>query len=377
MADLRIRVYNVAFGDAIFLTIPEGQDRTVKVLIDFGNALFNGGDDDALHAVGANLKEELGGDPLDLYIMTHEHMDHIQGPLLISKKFEIKAREVWMTASSAPDYYERFADARKKRLAALAAYNSIAAFASRTAAPERVQMLLALNNPRSSRDCVDFIAGIGEKPVVYVHREATVDEHHPFEETGVRLLAPEQDTSVYYGRLQPRTLGALPDAAGSGTEAAFPVIPPAGVAAGDFFDLVAFRANGMSANLRTIDKAANNSSVAIEFEWRGWRLLFPGDAEEKSWEIMDREAGLRPVHFLKISHHGSKNGSPLTQIDKVLPQQPHDARRRVCVVSTSVGAYPGVPDDGTLALLKSRVTEFFDTRDIAPGSWHDVVFSGP
>ncbi len=89
--------------------------------------------------------------------------------------------------------------------------------------------------------------------------------------------------------------------------------PPAGVAAGDFFDLVTFRATGMSANLRTIDKAANNSSVAIELEWRGWRLLFPGDAEEKSWEIMDRENQIKPVHFLKISHHGSKNGSPPAQ----------------------------------------------------------------
>ncbi len=99
----------------------------------------------------------------------------------------------------------------------------------------------------------------------------------------------------------------------------------------------------------------------------GWQLLFPGDAEEKSWEIMDRENLLRPVHFLKISHHGSRNGSPLHQIDKVFPAQPHDGRRRVCVVSTSVGGYPGVPDEDSLALLRSRSTEFHDTRDLARG----------
>ncbi|WP_319797415.1 hypothetical protein [Nitrobacter sp.] len=377
MAELRIRIYNVIFGDAILLTIPESDGRTVTMLIDFGNALLKGGDDDALRAVGENLKRELGNDPLDLYIMTHEHMDHVQGPLLISKKFRIKAREVWMTASSAPDYYERFANARKKRLAALDAYDSIAAFAARTAAPERFQMLLALNNPRASRDCVDFIAAIGEKPAHYVHREAAIDGHHPFVETGIRLLAPEEDTSVYYGRLRPRTLGVSPNAGGSVETPSDPVVPPAGVAAGDFFDLIEFRATGMSANLRTIDKAANNSSVAIELEWRGWRLLFPGDAEEKSWEIMDRENLLRPVHFLKISHHGSRNGSPLHQIDKVFPAQPHDGRHRVCVVSTSVGAYPGVPDEESLALLRSRSTEFHDTRDLAHGKWHDVVFAAP
>ena len=40
---LRIRVYNVLFGDAILVTIPEadaaGNEVTVNVLIDVGNAL--------------------------------------------------------------------------------------------------------------------------------------------------------------------------------------------------------------------------------------------------------------------------------------------------------------------------------------------------
>ena len=173
---------------------------------------------------------------------------------------------------------------------------------------------------------------------------------------------------------QPRTLALAPDGAATAARAAFPT-PPAGVAAGDFFDLVSFRASGMSANLRAIDKAANNSSVAIELEWRGWRLFFPGDAEEKSWEIMDRLQLLRPAHFLKISHHGSRNGSPPEQIDKVMPPQPHDGRRRVCVVSTAVGAYPGVPDDDTLKLLSARA-EFHDTRTLPLGMWQDVVFEG-
>ena len=376
MDRLRIRVYNVAFGDAILLTIPESDGRTVRVLIDFGNALVKGGDDAALLAVAEDLERELDGQPLDLYIMTHEHMDHVQGPLLASERVRLSARHVWMTASSAPDYYEsgKFPEAKKKRLATMAAYAQIAAFAARTAAPERVQALLAINNPRASRNCVDFIAGLGQTPPLYLHRTATIDGLHPFVETSIRVLAPELDTSVYYGRLQPRTLALAPDGAATAARAAFPT-PPAGVAAGDFFDLVSFRASGMSANLRAIDKAANNSSVAIELEWRGWRLFFPGDAEEKSWEIMDRLQLLRPAHFLKISHHGSRNGSPPEQIDKVMPPQPHDGRRRVCVVSTAVGAYPGVPDDDTLKLLSARA-EFHDTRTLPLGMWQDVVFEG-
>ncbi|HEY5817071.1 MAG TPA: hypothetical protein VIU14_01550 [Mesorhizobium sp.] len=374
MATLRIRIYNVLFGDAIFLTIPEAGGKTLKVLFDFGNALGKGGDDTALQAVADDLQAELAGEPLDLYIMTHEHMDHVQGPLLVSPRFKVKARQVWMTASSAPDYYERFANAKKKRLAALAAYAGIASFAAKSATPERIQTLLEINNPRASRDCVDFIAAIGDEAPLYVHRLADIAGKHPFVETKIRLLAPEEDTSVYYGRLQPRTLGAFFDGDAEAELPAGAITPPPGVSAGDFFDLVEFRSSGMSANLRSIDKAANNSSVAIELEWRGWRLLFPGDAEEKSWEIMDRNNALLPVHFLKVSHHGSKNGSPPLQIDKVFPEHAHDGKRRVSVVSTTVGAYPGVPDETLLAMLKARSTEFHDTRELALGKFHDVTF---
>lgn len=377
MASLRIRIYNVEFGDAILLSIPESDGRTVRVLIDFGNALVKGGNDAALMAVAEDLERELGSQPLDLYIMTHEHMDHVQGPLLASTRFRLSARNVWMTASSEPDYYTsgKFPEARKKRLAAMEAYASIAAFATRTAAPERIMALLAINNPRASRDCVDFIAGLGQTPPLYLHRTAAIDGQHPFVETAVRVLAPEQDTSVYYGRLEPATLALAPD--GWAAEAGRDEIatPPAGVAAGDFFDLVAFRANGMSANLRTIDKAANNSSVALELEWRGWRLFFPGDAEEKSWEIMARLGLLRPVHFLKVSHHGSANGSPPHQIDKLMPAVSPDGKRRVSVVSTAAGSYPGVPDAPTLQLLAAR-SELHDTRDVPAGLWHDVEFEG-
>ncbi len=376
MDQLRIRIYNVAFGDAIFLNIPESGGRTVKVLIDFGNALQKGGDDDALRAVGQDLKRELAGQPLDLYVMTHEHMDHVQGPLLVSRQFRIEAREVWMTASSAPDYYERFANAKKKKLATLDAYSGIAAFAAKTATPEHIQALLAVNNPNSSRNCVDHISTLSGRTPHYIHRESVIDGRHPFVETSLRVLAPEEDTSIYYGRLQPRTLGVSPDAGARGLLPADTITPPAGVAAGDFFDLLAFRASGIAANLRTIDKAANNSSVAIEFDWRGWRLLFPGDAEEKSWEIMDRYNELKPVHFLKVSHHGSKNGSPTNQIDKIFPVQRHDTRRRVSVVSTTAGAYPGVPDSASLDMLRARSDEFFDTREIAAGQWRDILFDG-
>ncbi|RVJ72526.1 ComEC/Rec2 family competence protein [Sinorhizobium medicae] len=383
--ELRIRIYNVLFGDAILLTIPEiddaGNEVTVTVLIDVGNALAGtAGRDDVFGPVVENIRDELGGKPIDLYIMTHEHMDHVQGLLHGARKLgvEFKTKHLWMTASSEGGaYYDRFPKAKQKRLAALSAYDSVAAFLEKNAAPvpTGIQTLLDINNPRSTKDCVKYISerGLDGTRALYVHRAVDVSGHHPFRHTNVRLLAPEEDTSIYYGALPPRTLGRMLDPAAPLSLNAEAITPPAGVSAGHFFDLIEFRSSGMAANLRTIDKAANNSSVAIELEWNGWRLLFPGDAEEKSWEIMDRENELKPVHFLKISHHGSKNGSPRHQLDKVLPERAPDGRPRFAVVSTREGAYSGVPDAETLTLVKGRA-HLDDTRDLNEGSWFDVIF---
>jgi hypothetical protein len=306
-------------------------------------------------------------------------MDHVQGLLFGAQKLgiEFQARHLWMTASSeGAAYYNRFPKAKEKHLAALAAYQAVAAFLAKSAAPvpPGIQALLAINNPRSSKDCVKHISERGHegtKPL-YVHRKAGIDGHHPFRRTKVRLLAPEEDTSIYYGALPPRTLGLVLDKASPNSLDAKAITPPAGVSAGDFFDLVEFRSDGMTANLRTIDKATNNTSVAIELEWNGWRLLFPGDAEEKSWEMMERSDGLKPVHFLKVSHHGSKNGSPLPQIDKVLPEQAPDGRPRFAAVSTRAGAYSGVPDLASLSLVASR-SHLADTREVAEGSWWELA----
>ncbi|MFD2252290.1 hypothetical protein FHS82_002143 [Pseudochelatococcus lubricantis] len=384
MQALRVRIYNVLFGDAILVSIPEidgnGEETVVHLLIDVGNALAGaGGDDSVFRKVLENIRDELAGKPVDLYLMTHEHMDHIQGLLYGAKKLDItvRAARVWMTASSAEDYYRRFPEARKKRSLALALIRSVTKFFRKSAAPvpPGVAALLAINNPRASKDCVDHIRKLADHPL-YIHREAPVGGSHPFRRTQVRILAPEEDTSIYYGRLGPDMFGAM---AGNAVPTAFPaqtVTPPAGVSAGDFFDLVRFRSNGMAGNLRTIDKAANNSSVVIELEWEGWRLLFPGDAEEKSWEIMDRRGLLRPVHFLKVSHHGSRNGTPPVVTDKVLPETAPDGRQRRAVVSTRVGAYEGVPDTETLATIAARA-QLFDTRTLEPGAWFDLEFAAP
>jgi beta-lactamase superfamily II metal-dependent hydrolase len=58
------------------------------------------------------------------------------------------------------------------------------------------------------------------------------------------------------------------------------VAPPAGVHAGAYLDLLSSRSQLNRQTVLEIDDAANNTSIVLEIEWRAWRLLFGGDAED-------------------------------------------------------------------------------------------------
>jgi len=74
-----------------------------------------------------------------------------------------------------------------------------------------------------------------------------------------------------------------------------------------------------------------------------------------------------PVHFLKVSHHGSHTGMPPDDIlDAVLPHPAAGATRSRAAVSTYPNTYPGVPDGDTLVALRERV-DLHSTRDLQPG----------
>jgi hypothetical protein len=63
-----------------------------------------------------------------------------------------------------------------------------------------------------------------------------------------------------------------------------------------------------------LDKAVNNTSLVLLMRYRGTTFLFPGDAQWGSWESwMSREDApelLDDVDVIKVSHHGSHNGTP-------------------------------------------------------------------
>jgi hypothetical protein len=414
MADtLTVRMYNVHFGDAILVTVPDRDPSTHKtttrrILIDVGNVALaqspEGGDDAVFKPVVDDVLNQLGGQPLDLYVMTHEHLDHVQGlphtawklyPNDFAQRF--KADWVWLTASSAPGYYDTHPDAKKKMQAFRAMYNRLRASLALHVLPNHAQLLemLANNNPTKTAECVDFLRGLNPARTKYIYRGVSLNGKHPFREAKFEIWAPEEDTSEYYGRFQPLALEDSPvtgagvkteTAARTGTEAAKepatparPLVqatPPAGVDVGAFLNLVEARRDGIADNLLAIDQAANNTSVVFLLEWRGWRLLFSGDAEVRSWNTMAKHGVLKPVHFLKVAHHGSHNGTPDGDVfDTILPAAEPVDRNRVAAISTWTDTYPGIPHAATDQRIESRC-ELFTTLQEKDELYYDLEFPG-
>jgi beta-lactamase superfamily II metal-dependent hydrolase len=381
MSDLVVRVYDVRFGDAVLVTIPDtsnGQPVERNILFDFGNALgTEGGQDDVLGPVMDDIVTRLNGKPLDLYVMTHEHLDHVQGLFHAAEdlKKTIKVDHAWLTGSANPDYYTTHKQAKKQKIAALAAYDQTA---SRLAAADSPfsRVLMANNDTKKTSKCVAYLREKLTDPghVHYVDRETDLTTLQPAASAKITLWAPEEDTAGYYGKFTSLARGlGIDDTFGFDDldglkvpEAELPR-PPGGVDAGAFYNLLDVR-HGAASTLLAIDQASNNTSVVMLLEWNGWKLLFTGDAEKRSWRTMDSLGFVEPVHFLKVSHHGSHTGMPPDEIlEKLLPMPTAGATKPRAAVSTYPKTYKGVPDDTTTEQLSQRAV-LTSTRDLPAGA---------
>lgn len=383
MSDLVVRVYDVRFGDAVLVSIPDtsgGHKVTRNILFDFGNALgTEGGQDDVLEPVMDDIIARIKGKPLDLYVMTHEHLDHVQGLFHASEVFgkSIKAKQAWLTGSAHPDYYKTHKQAKKQKIAALAAYDQAAIrLAAVPGHSAFADVLLANNDTRTTKKCVDFLREKLTDPgkVRYVDRETNLKPIQPAKSATITLWAPEENTADYYGRFKPMATGLrigetfdFDDLDGLKVAEEDLPRPPEGVDAGAFYNLLDVR-HGTSTALLSIDQASNNTSIVMLLEWNGWRLLFTGDAEKRSWRTIARLNLVQPVHFLKVSHHGSHTGMPPEEIlEKLLPMPAPGAAKPRAAVSTYPKTYKGVPDETSATELKKRA-DLTSTRDLPQGT---------
>lgn len=108
---------------------------------------------------------------------------------------------------------------------------------------------------------------------------------------------------------------------------------------------------------RRADHTANNLSIVLRLTptvrgLRRWRILLTGDAEEESYtSIVDRGHTLS-ARILKVSHHGSANGTPPWVVSKIRP--------RYSIMS--VGQRHGHPTEEVYRLLLRTGNEIFCTE---------------
>jgi hypothetical protein len=389
-----IRAYNVRFGDCILLSIDDGTAER-HALIDFGNAPSgvkrSGGKNDVFGPIAANIKTRTKG-VLDLVVMTHEHLDHMEGFYDQRNVFNtMTVRQVWMSLMSKPGYYEEFTKAKPQKDAVAALAQLIDRWQDGNRfrlVPDAVQTVVANNNmlDLSNVERVDYLRRLAKSTKYFSRgRKTGVNQHGLGTGVKMEVLAPESDASVYYGKLPSHAFGLGERLSHAALTMRAPnrrhpsLKRPPHMAADEFDRLKDEIAEIDMSSVFAIDKAANNTSLVLRVTVDGKVLLFGGDAEEESWAQMVKNKAIAPVDFLKIAHHGSINGMPFSGTGSVLDALIKTGKKTTALVSTCRGVYgeskdTEIPSHDLLDALKSRCKRVVITEDAAaPGDYVDVT----
>jgi len=393
---LLVRIYNVGLGDCIYLRVPDDQDH-VHILIDCGNKFSE------LELLGqriAELKNELpdagaGKKRLDLLVVTHPHEDHHKG---FEEEFfqDIKIERIWLSPAfdrlnPKAQGFHALQDAAMRALVSLSgeALGDL---------KELTDELLSL----SKAEAIDMLTtalpealGIEAQ---YVSADTPAEELQIFQDpsTKLKVLGPMENIDAYYlggdGLMNTSSEISSQGLVDGYNEffqpsEAVEILPPKNISPQDFNRLRSrIHANAL-ALASLAGHAANNLSVVLLLDWKGHRLLFPGDAEWKSafkgevkagktngsWNVMWQERNaelIQALDFLKIGHHGSKNATPWTSkkskgkvhpindiLDHLLPLPPdNQAPTAIAVASTErTNRWPSIPDPELAEEIGRRV----------------------
>jgi beta-lactamase superfamily II metal-dependent hydrolase len=391
--DLRVRMYNVGFGDSFLCEFPR-PGAPFRVLIDCGaHTAGYPRDDWRPEDVVDNIISDItadGGDPvIDVVVGTHRHQDHVVG-FRAPAWNNVRVGEVWMpwteepnnraarairdrqhrlgfaldTALGQPQVQQRYASAPHtldafRNLVRNSLTNEVAMRTLHSGFRGRPKRRFL--SDRTERIQRDDCSGL----VVHTLGPST-------DERAIRDMDPPRGQS-YLRYIDPLMMGidsADDELVLSGVEHQRPfsrsyAIPPGQFAresewSGLQLDqAIKDTARDMTraddiATIVALDKAINNTSVVLLFEFGDAFLLFPGDAQWGTWHAIledpERRDLVSRTTFYKVGHHGSHNATPVEFVERVLGDD-------IRVAATSVhpiANWPLIPKPELIHALKDR-----------------------
>ena len=389
---IRVRMYNVGFGDCFLLALPD--KRTVLVDAGFhsqGKGAFGG--HDLVDQIVEDVKTIAGEARIDVVIATHRHQDHVYA--FNSEKWdEVEVGEVWMPWLEDRTNRQATGLWKKQQRFAMQLAIALPGFALSEADRADVEFMLwnaGVEMPGTpgfaaaggwsnagALDCLHegFARRDRARPRFLPEKQAFPESFESPALPGVRVhvLGPPRDPELIE-ELNPEADGetyralAL-RAASAGEPYGTAVVPPFGDAwqvgdEGGFAlepgEVERINALAQSADAvfaaEKVDGMINSTSLVLLLHIGKARLLLPGDAEWGTWKriLADDEARtlLRGATFFKVGHHGSHNATSKTLVEKVL-------RRKIpAMISTQKG-----PGNYRNNIPLTKLMEALETRAI-------------
>lgn len=401
---VRIRSYNVGFGDCFLLTFGYASGKPRNVLIDFGSTKQSAtGPSGEMKEIAEKIREDCGG-KLEMLVATHRHADHISGfggetgKVIFDLEPEIVVQP-WTEEpgldpeASGPDDGGNGALRARAAVARLSAMQAMAA-----AALEQVPRLRqAAGVSKTVTEQVSFLGETNLANLDAVRNLAAMGKKHVYAHFGTKLALGRILPGVRVDVLGPPTLqqSAAISHQVSSDEEEFWHLARRHLAAveggdGELFPgarkarripqearwviprIDRMRGEELLAILRSLDGVLNNTSVILLFEVGDRRLVFPGDAQLENWHYALRESDeaeairerLASACFYKVGHHGSLNATPKSLWNGFEHRDAKPAPDRLAtMVSTAAGKH-GSTARGTEVPRKVLIDELTKMSDL-------------
>jgi hypothetical protein len=348
VAALRLRSYNVGFGDCFLLSITYDDQSKRHVLIDFGSTAMPKSPS-SMEVVARQIADDCDN-KLTMVVATHRHADHISGfagkagQIIAGLKPDLVVQP-WTEDPALDPKATTSALSRSKRAAAglttsLAAMQAVAASVALEGAkltgtkrlpPTVVQRIRFLGDTNLSNvAAVKNLASMGKNiyaqfgtvlPIKKLLPDVRIDVLGPptlSQEPGIAQMASKDAQEYWHLAAQRAPRSSTGDAAPLFPHRRRVAVPQAAKWLVPQIDRA--HADEMLGIVRILDDALNNTSLILLMKIGSTTLLFPGDAQIENWRhalfnAKDRaaiRARLAKTTVYKVGHHGSLNATPKT-----------------------------------------------------------------